>query len=476
MRLSRLLFTKLWLSKSKQNQRLLNATHRCNHSALGGIRTKATANVARRRLLWTPLTLATMALMLTSPVQAGKPTTKGKQDTTGATYTPLSLTVEDYYFRYGPRPENCLGEDDELDWKAIGGLKPGESFTFTPQYPGCQSHPAAITVNLSWEGSELVLSSAAPDADMQSEDPGQKGREIIAPSVANRAQLCMFPTYSSNDEFYSVTVTNVGTSNANNIVLDGRSDNDWAIKFYNRCMNADADNDGWNDSLEHSISTLLYSVGYVDGVYQPYILWGSNYLKAKADTSAADDEVDSSPVDFNDDGVINNLDVEEISWYLGEGNGIPQSQISPNPSNPGYLWTNAREWRRYDVDGDGYVGQSDIDIVLTLVGRPMPMSEDVIVPTGRVMEPEGGSVPKGTYYQIKGHVWDNAAVTKVEYLVDGRVLCSATDPVPSFGYTSAFHTCWWDVPKRQGLYELSIRVYDAAGNVSTSDGLVVSAN
>jgi hypothetical protein len=286
----------------------------------------------------------------------------------------------------------------------------------------------------------------------------------------------MFPLYRTGDALYTITVTNVGATTATNIVLDGRSDNDWAINFYNRCMNADADNDGWNDSLEHSISTLLYSVGYVDGVYQPYVLWGSNYLKARADTNAADDEVDSSPVDFNDDGVVNNLDVEEIGWYIGEGNGIPQSQISPNPSDPGYLWTNSREWRRYDVDGDGYVGQSDIDIVSSLVGRALPMTEDIIAPTGRVMEPEGGSVAKGSYYQIKGHVWDNAAVTRVEYLVDGRVLCSATDPVPSFGFTSPFHSCWWDVPKRQGSYELAIRVYDSAGNVTTSEGLVVSSN
>ncbi|MFC6669216.1 dockerin type I domain-containing protein [Marinobacterium aestuariivivens] len=453
MRLSRLLLAQPRATRPDASRHCFNTTSGCNDANLKS----RFVNVKRdrQRPLGTALAIAAATLMLGNPALAGKPTTKGggsgKDSTATSTYSPLALTVEDYYFRYGPREDNCLGEDDELAWKAIGGLKPGESFTFTPQYPGCVNHAAAVTVNLSWDGSELALSSVVPDQDMYSADPSQKGKEIIAASNAGMAQLCMFPRYNSGDALYTVKVTNVGSTTATNIVLDGRSDNDWAINFYNRCMNADADSDGWNDSLEHSMATLLYSVGYVDGVYQPYILWGSNYLKARVDNSAADDEIDSSPVDFNDDGVVNNLDVEEIGWYIGEGNGIPQSQISPNPSDPGYLWTNSREWRRYDVDGDGYVGQSDIDIVSSLVGRALPMTEDIIAPTGRVMEPEGGSIAKGSYYQIKGHVWDNAAVTKVEYLVDGRIQCTATDPVPSFGFTSPFHYCWWDVPKRGAL-------------------------
>ena len=427
----------------------------------------------------------TVIALSSVPAYAAKPTTKknggnggndGSTSQDSTSYTPMAIEYEDYFFRYPSLERDCLGEDDELAWKAIGGLKPGESFTFTPQYPGCENHPAAITVNLSWQDSELELSSYAPDKDFASWDPSQKDKLIVAPTVDNTAQLCMFPAYKASDIYYTITVTNVGTTTANNIVLDGRSDNDWAINFYNRCLNADADNDGWNDSLEHSMANMTYRNGYIDGVYQPYILWGSNYLKATADTLAVDDEIDSSPVDFNDDGVVDSLDVDEINRNLGEGNGIPLERISPNSADAEFLKDNDLPWRRYDLDGDGYVDQTDIEIVETLLGEALPMVEDIIAPTARVLEPEGGSVAKGSNYLIRGHVWDNAAIERVEYLADGKVLCSVTDPVPSFGTTSPFYACWWSVPKRQGLHDLEIRVYDAAGNMATSDTLSVMAN
>lgn len=438
-----------------------------------------------RKLFAMPLLSAAVVAMLANPAYAAKPTTKKNSPGNGGdtstqqdntTYSPMAMDYERYKFRNLSGDNSCLGEDDTFEWQAIGGLKPGESFTFTPKYPGCDYHPAAISVALSWQGSDLELSSTVPDNDFASWDLSQQGRYITAPVVNNSAQLCMFPMYMANDIKYTVTVTNVGSTTASNVVVDGRSENDWAIHYYSRCINADADGDGWNDSLEHSMANQLNPLGYIDGVYQPYILWGSNYLKAKSDTADLDDEVDSSPVDFNDDGVVNHLDVEEINWYLGQGNGITLEQISPNSGILNY-WANVREWRRYDLDGDGYVSETDIDIVNTMVGQPMPMSEDIIAPTARVVSPSAGdSIAKGGYYQIKGHAWDNAAITRVEYLVNGKVLCSVTDPVPTFGYTSPFYSCSWSVPKRGGQHDITIQVYDAAGNVAISDSVIVTAN
>ena len=111
--------------------------------------------------------------------------------------------------------------------------------------------------------------------------------------------------------------------------------------------------------------------------------------------------------------------------------------------------TAVKQWRRYDLDGDGMVAQSDIDIVSTLDGYPVPMAEDIVAPTARVLSPANDStVAKGSYQQIKGHVWDNVAIAKVEYLVDGQVECSATKPAPVWGTTSPYYSCWWNVPKR----------------------------
>jgi hypothetical protein len=106
----------------------------------------------------------------------------------------------------------------------------------------------------------------------------------------------------------------------------------------------------------------------------------------------------------------------------------------------------------------------------------MPMALDNIAPTARILDPvDGGVVTRGRDYLIRGHVWDNAAIARVEYRVDDKVQCSITDPVPVLSATSPFYYCWWPVPRRQRPYQLVIRVYDAAGNTASSDSVTVSA-
>lgn len=134
-------------------------------------------------------------------------------------------------------------------------------------------------------------------------------------------------------------------------------------------------------------------------------------------------------------------------------------------------------WRRYDLDGDGFVGEEDRPIVTQVLDQVVPMDADSISPTARVTSPsEGGSVPAGEYAMITAHVWDNAALSRVEYLVNGRTVCSQSDPLPSFGFTSPLYYCWWKVPKRKRIYELEILVLDAAGNTSLSEPVLVRAN
>lgn len=407
--------------------------------------------------------IAAMVIFWINPTYAGKP---GVTNNTGTSYVPMSMEYENYNFRGLSGDNSCLGEDDVFTWKAVGSLKPGESFTFTPKYSACNGHPAEISVVSTWQSSVLQVSSNVPDNDFASWDSSQKGKQIIAPVVGNSAQLCMFPLYQSDGIDYTITVTNVGQATANNVIIDGHSNNDWASNYYKRCLNADADHDGWNDSLEHSMANLVYPIGYINGQFQPYILWGTNYLKAEAESGNVNDEIDGSPADFNDDGIIDNRDVDAVTSRLGEGNGIPLESISPNPSDAGYYWANVKKWRRYDLDGDGYVAQTDINIVQSLVGQLMPMLADTIPPTARVIPPLSGIVPKGNYYQIQGHVWDNSAISKVEYLVDGKTVCSLS---------GAAYACWWNVPKRQVSHTIEIRVQDAAGNITVSDTATVSA-
>jgi len=411
--------------------------------------------------------------LVTSTAEAGK-NDKGGGKQPPESATPMTLQWESYYFR--SRVEgDCLGEDDDLEWLAEGTLQPGESFTFTPQYPGCYTHAAAITVVASWEQGSLELSSTVPDADYSSLDAEQVGQTITAPVIGYRAELCMFPAFNTSGVDYTITVTNNSSSPVHGIELHGRHENDWALFFYSRCFNADADGDGWNDSLEHSMANLLYPIGYIDQVFQPDILWGSNYLRAMPQSTNADDEIDSFPPDLNDDGAVTATDVDFLEEHLGEGNGIALSQISPNPG-ANWFWENTLAFRRFDLDGDGWVADSDVRIVEAYLGLNLPVAGDIVAPTARVTSHANGeSIPRGGSIRITAHAWDNAALTRVDYLVNDRVICSRTDPIPSFGFESPLFSCWWNVPKPARSYRIEIRAYDAQGNLGLSDPVLVQS-
>ena len=425
-----------------------------------------------RRTLRSPLPWClVLSLFLVTSVEA-KPIGKGGGKPPPTTHIPMTLEKQTYYFRV-PTENTCLGEDDELDWLASGSLAPGESFSFTPAYAGCNGHPAVISVAASWNNGTLDLTSFVPDIDFVSWDVDQLNKFIKAPVVNHRAQLCMFPAFTSDGVNYTITLTNNTTETVDGIELHGRHENDWSIFYYHRCLNADADGDGWNDSLEHSMASLLYPLGYIDDVFQPDILWGSNYLRPTARTPFTNDEIDSFPPDFNDDGSVSADDLDVLNLHVGEGNGIPLSKISPNPG-PEWFHNNTLAWRRYDLDGDGYVGTEDYQITSEYLNMELPMSSDVVSPTARITFPQSGeTVPGGQRLKIKSHAWDNSALLRVEYLVDGKTICTVTDPLPNLGFTSPLFQCWWDVPKRKRTYEIQVRVYDAAGNSGISQSMFV---
>ena len=395
---------------------------------------------------------------------------RGSEGGSATAYIPMAMDHEDYKFRNLSGDNSCLGEDDHLDWQAFGSLQPGESFSFTPLYAACNGHTAAISVTAFWSSGPLELASTAPDSDFVSWDDAQQGKRIIAPVVANSAQLCMFPSYREDGLNYTITLTNRSEETIHNIVIQGQSENDWPKYYYPRCLNADADNDGWNDALEHTMGKLVApNIG-------AYTLWGSNYLRDRSMTAITDDEVDSYPPDLNDNGIVDGSDLAEMQSFIGQGNGIPLERISPNRSDAEWFYNNNKPWRRYDLDGDGWVDQTDVDIMTQLIGQPVPMLVDSITPTARLVAPlAGDTVARGQDYRLQGHVWDNAAITQVAYLVDGKIICSVTNPVAGFGFDSPFNFCWWSVPRKSGSYEITVRVTDAAGLVSTSAPVIVWA-
>ena len=406
----------------------------------------------------------------TAPVYAAKGQSNRPAGDTTTQDQPLAIMTENYNFRYSNGSNNCLGEDDHLRWQAKGSLAPGESFSFTPLYPGCAGHPAVVSVTASWTGGQLTVTSTAPAADYASSDPEQLGQQITAPISNEQAQLCMFPRYLDSHSYYTVTISNDSDQTVHEITITGQSENAWPLYYYSRCLNADADADGWNDALEQTMAIMVYPNGYIEGIFQPDLLWGSNYLRATAITPFSNDEVDAYPADLDDNGIVDLTDLSIIENYLGQGNGIPLQAISPNPSSGFYYFhSNTRPWRRYDLDGDGLVNDTDRRIIDTLLNTSLPPAADWIAPSAKLLAPVmDETLPRGQYVKLEGHVWDNAGLASVTYQVNGKTICSVNEPVPNTGFTSPFYYCWWETPKKRGQYELTVLSEDTSGQITVS--------
>jgi hypothetical protein len=278
---------------------------------------------------------------------------------------PLSLSSESYFFRWDAT-KSCVGEDDTLDWSAAGSLAPGQSWSFTPRYPDCKDARAVMVRLAADSGAVLRISTVVPAPDGVSNNPGQAGTAVTATTVHGAAQLCMFPNTSFTEpRGYTITVTNAGTTGASNVTVTGKDYNDWAYFYYNACLTADADGDGWSDSYEHAMAQLIYPSGnYLDGALPA----GSDYLRS-CGTATANDEFDFWPPDLDDDGVVTQADVDLVTANLGQGNGIPWSQISPSSGIPQYFYNHVGAWNRFDLNADGWVDAKDVALVQGLLGR-----------------------------------------------------------------------------------------------------------
>ncbi len=351
---------------------------------------------------------------------------------------------------------SCVGEDDFIWWQASGSLAPGASYTFTPQKPSCGLR--ALMAHVNWSGSQLDLSTNFPVAP---------NSHIVAPPVGNTASVCMFPYTGITPPYvsYSFTITNVGTSTASNILMKGEDANDWTIHFYSQCMNADADHDGWNDSIEHT----MQDVGRFMSTDYNNTLKGSQWL-ASHGSNIPDDEEDFYPPDFNDDNVVDQTDVNRIISYLGQGNGIGFYRLSPN-RDAYYMGDQAFPWRRFDLDGDGYVTQKDVDMVQGSVGRPIPPATDIFAPTVHIQAPTNGSIFQYTSSTfVDTFASDNMSITKVETYVNGTKICTQDEPT---GNNEPLYRCSWSIPRRRASYTIQVKAYDGAGHVST-DSVQVS--
>jgi thermitase len=94
-------------------------------------------------------------------------------------------------------------------------------------------------------------------------------------------------------------------------------------------------------------------------------------------------------------------------------------------------------------------------------------STDTTPPTASISAPLAGATVSGTV-AVQGTATDNVGVTKIEFYVDGALSTSTT--------TSPFSFSWDTAGVTNASHTLSVKAYDAAGNVGTASVTVTLSN
>jgi hypothetical protein len=403
---------------------------------------------------------------------------------TAAGAAPVStvMTVQSQNLRqpYSWQDPRYFGVDDFMNWTVTGQIAPGDSYTYTPPWPiSSASEVPAISASLEWSGSTtLRMTSAVPmNGQVSAADPrvNHVGQTISAPVIDSSAALCMFfvPPGDGSTFNYSITVTNVGSAAATSVKLSGQESNGYVANYAPFCNRADADGDGWNDTLEQG--TVDLTAPAAGTTEQKLGVLGTDYLQGRGSTSTPNDEVDSYPPDVNDDGTVTQADVDAISAWVGQGTGVPFARVDYTGVGPNTYQAQSGLWRRYDLNGDGLVTAADVAWVQAEVGRPVPDPVDVIAPWVAFDRSAGTSFPRRTSVFLGANARDNRALTAVHFAINGSTLTQqCTDPLTEMADPTAIHDpttpeygCAWSTPGKRTTVTLTVSATDAAGHTST---------
>jgi len=99
------------------------------------------------------------------------------------------------------------------------------------------------------------------------------------------------------------------------------------------------------------------------------------------------------------------------------------------------------------------------------VSYTVPMANDTPPGVALISPLNGASVARKSTVTIGANAWDDFGVTKVEFYVNGGLVC--TDSTGSY-------TCAWKVPASSGRsYQLQAKAYDTSGKVGSSSIVTV---
>jgi subtilisin family serine protease len=162
------------------------------------------------------------------------------------------------------------------------------------------------------------------------------------------------------------------------------------------------------------------------------------------------------------------------SWYgtsfsspIAAATAALALSINPNLSAQGLV--NLMEQNSDDIGPAGYdtsFGWGRVNAYKVAAAAAASISADTIPPTVSIASPASGSTVSGTA-TVTGSATDNVGVTRVELWIDN--VLNSTCP------STAFSCSWNTAAAAAGSHTVTIKAYDAAGNVgSASESLVVA--
>ncbi len=296
-----------------------------------------------------------------------------------------------------------------------------------------QSTAVAVTVN------NAVVDTTAPTASITSPAASAtvSGTFAIAASASDNVAV-------SKVEFY-VNGTLVGT--------------DTAIPY----------SYSWNSSSvangSYSITTKAYDAAGNIGQSAAVAVTVNN---AVADVTAPTASITSPAASATVSGTVNisasasdNIAVSKVEFYV---NGILMGTNTATPYT--YSWNSTSVAngssslivKAYDAAGNS----SQSAAVAVTVNNAVV---DVTAPTASITSPAAGTTVSGTVI-ISASASDNVSVSKVEFFVNG--VLKATDTVTPYTYS------WNSTSVASGSYALTVKAYDAAGNMKQSAAVNVT--
>lgn len=162
--------------------------------------------------------------------------------------------------------------------------------------------------------------------------------------------------------------------------------------------------------------------------------------------------------------------IQKVAFYI---NGDSVGLISTYPYT--YQWntstySDSTEHTIYAKAWDGGNNTATSEVITVTVFPRTGEAGDDIDPSVLILYPLAGTTITGTV-QVSADLFDNVAVSRAEFYVDGQLENSANNPSIPWIFD------WDTTPKADGeLHSIYIKAYDAAGNIGTSTLLTLIIN